>query len=337
MAGKPETNKTKAAGNGNLILLTLWVIVIALALTPPVHGAEKYPVKPVKIVVTHAAGTSNDVETRTVAPFLQRYLGAPVVIENMPGTGGRKSREFVMKEKPDGYTLLSTGMPSTQFGEILFNGRYRTLDFTHIFSLFNDAIGVIVKSDSPYKGMADFVEKHKGKTLSCGIPGLGSGSHMDAMNFATYLGLTPRWVPYDGGTEAVTAMVGGHIDYVVGNIGSATAMLSAKIVRPILIFDEKRDPRFPDVPTHKDLGFKISAIANIRGVVGPPGVPPEVVKKLEEAFQKAAHDKEFLSVAAKASLIVDPIDSNRFFAVSTNIWNEIRGQAEKLKTMVKPQ
>jgi tripartite-type tricarboxylate transporter receptor subunit TctC len=87
----------------NFILI---LILIVLSFTSGANGAEKFPRNPIKLVVTHAAGTSNDIETRTVAPFLQKYLGVPIVIENMPGTGGRKSREFVFKEKPDGYHIL---------------------------------------------------------------------------------------------------------------------------------------------------------------------------------------------------------------------------------------
>jgi tripartite-type tricarboxylate transporter receptor subunit TctC len=193
-----------------MALSTVLTVVVALAL--PASGADKFPSNPVKLVITHAAGTSNDIEARTVQPFLQKYLGVPIVIENMVGTGGRKSREFVIKEKPDGYTLLSTGMPSCQIGEILFKGRYQTLIFTHIFSLFSESTALLVKSDAPFKNMADFVEKAKGKTLSCAVPGVGSTAHLNGMILTRYLGLTAKWVPYDGGTEALTALAGGHVD-----------------------------------------------------------------------------------------------------------------------------
>jgi len=312
-------------------------IVTVLVFTNGAHSADKFPSKPVKLVITHAAGTSNDVEARTVQPFLQKYLGTPVVIENMPGTGGRKSREFVIKEKPDGYTLLSTGMPSCQIGEILFNGRYRTLDFTHIYSLFSDSTALLVKSDSPYKGMADFVEKNKGKTPSCAVPGVGSTAHLNGMILTRYLGLTTKWVPYDGGTEALTAMAGGHVDYVICDTGSATAMITSKMARPLMIFDETPDPRYPDVPAYKALGYNMDTIPSLRGIVGPPGVPADVVKIIEAAYNKAAEDKEFLSIAMKASVKVKLRDSREFFNISKAIYNEIKGEEAKLKAMIKPE
>src|SRR4030042_6869829 len=251
------------------------VLTVVVALAVPARAPNNHPPNPVKLVITHAAGTSNDVEARPVQPFLQKYLGTPVVIENMPGTGGRKSREFVIKEKPDGYTLLSTGMPSCQIGEILFNGRYQTLSFTHIYSLFSESTALLVKSDSPFKDMADFVEKAKVKTLSCAVPGVGSTAHLNGMILTRYLKLTAKWVPYDGGTQALTAMAGGHVDYVICDTGSATAMLQGKVARPLMIFEDKRDPRYPDVPIQKDLGYNVDTIPSLRGVVWPPNVPAD--------------------------------------------------------------
>lgn len=331
-----KEKEIRNGGAGQLVLFAFFMIVVFLSFTLIANGAEKFPVYPVKIVITHAAGTSNDIEARTVAPSLQKYLGVPIVIENMPGTGGRKSREFVIKEKPNGYTLLSTGMPSCQIGEILFNGRYNTLNFTHIFSLFSDSTGLLVKSDAPYKDMADFVEKYKGKTLSCAVPGVGSTAHLNGMKLIRYLKLTAKWVPFDGGTEALTALAGGHVDFVICDTGSATSMLSAKIARLLMIFEEKRDPRYPDVPIQKDLKYDVITIPSLRGVVGPPGVSADVVKILESAFSKAAQDKDFLALATRASVKVNPKNSQEFFSISKNIWNEIKGQEQDLKSMMKP-
>ncbi len=311
--------------------------LLAIILTLPAHGADKFPAHPVKIVITHAAGTSNDIEVRAVQPYLQKQLGVPVVIENMPGTAGRKSREYVMKEKPDGYTLLSTGMPSCQIGEILYKGRYETLKFTHIFSLFGDANVLFVKGDSPYKDMATFLEKHKGKTLTCGTPGVGSPSQLDGMSLTRHLGLTARWIPYDGGTEALSALAGGHVDYVIGNIGGSAAMLSSKVVRILMTFSDKRDPRHPEVPTYKDLGYSINFNPPIRGIVGPPGIPTGVVKTLETAFGKAAKTKEFLALTAKADLITIPRGAQEFLAISKNTWEEIKGQEAKLRALIEPK
>ncbi len=333
---KKERKRTEDGRKGIFMALsTVLTVVVALAL--PASGADKFPSNPIKLVITHAAGTSNDIEARTVQPFLQKYLGVPIIIENMVGTGGRKSREFVIKEKPDGYTLLSTGMPSCQIGEILFKGRYNTLSFTHIYALFSDSTGLLVKSDSPYKDMADFVEKNKGKTLSCAVPGVGSTAHLNGLILTRYLKLTAKWVPYDGGTEALTALAGGHVDYVICDTGSATAMLNAKSARLLMIFEDKRDPRYPDIPIQKDLGYNVDTIPSLRGVVGPPNFPADVVKILESAFAKSAQDKEFLAFAAKASVKVSPRDSKEFYAVSKSIYDEIKGEEERLNAMMKPE
>lgn len=319
------------------LMMPILLAILTVIATLPAYGADKFPTHPVKIVITHAAGTSNDIEVRAVQSFLQKQLGVPVVIENMPGTSGRKSRESVFKEKPDGYTLLSTGMPSCQIGEILYKGRYETLKFTHIFSLFSDANVLFVKFDSPYKDMATFIEKHKGKTLTCGTPGVGSPSQLDGMSLTRHLGLTARWIPYDGGTEALTALAGGHVDYVIGNIGGTAGMLSAKVVRVLMIFSDKRDPRYPEIPTYKDLGYSINFNPPMRGIVGPPGTPAGVVKTLETAFHKASQDKGFLALTSKADLIVAPRGAKEFFTISKNTWEEIKGQEAKFRAIIEPQ
>ncbi len=326
-----RTDKRRRYPVRHLFLL----IATALALTLPAHSAEKYPAKAVRLVITHAAGTSNDIEARTVQPFLQKYLGVPLVIEDMPGTAGRKSREFVFKQKPDGYTLLSTGFPATQIGEILFNGQYHTPSFTYISSLFSDSIVLQVRSDSPYKNMTEFAAKHKGKILSCAVPGVGSGSHLNAMSLIHYLGLTASWVPFDGGTQALTALMGGHVDYVVGNIGGSEALTSAGSIRNLMVFDEARDPRAPDVPTYKDLGYKLNPISNIRVVVGPPGLSGDKVKILETAYLKASQDKEFLALAKRASVVVSHKGSKESAAIAQNVWKEVKGQEANLKAMIK--
>ncbi|MFB3884951.1 MAG: tripartite tricarboxylate transporter substrate binding protein [Thermodesulfobacteriota bacterium] len=332
---KEEKRQMRKSVSSQRVLFMLFLVMIFLSPALRAEGAENFPLNPIKLVITHAAGTSNDVEARTVAPSLQKYLGVPIVIENMPGTGGRKSREFVIKEKPTGYTLLSTGMPSCQIGEILFNGRYNTLSYTHIYSLFSDSTGLLVKSDAPYKDMADFVEKYKAKTLSCAVPGVGSTAHLNGMKLIRYLKLAAKWVPFDGGTEALTALAGGHVDFVICDTGSATAMLSAKIARLLMIFEDKRDPRYPDVPIQKDLKYDVDTIPSLRGVVGPPGVPANVVKILESAYDKAAHDKDFLALAAKAHVKIYPRNAQEFFNTSKSIWNEIKGQEQDLKSMMK--
>ncbi len=299
--------------------------------------AADYPTKPITLINPMPPGGTLDVQARAWAAVAEKYLSQPVVVVNKPGAGSSLGAREVHDAKPDGYTLLSTGMPSCQIGEILFKGRYNTLSFTHIYALFSDSTGLLVKSDSPYKDMTDFVEKNKGKTLSCAVPGVGSTAHLNGLILTRYLKLTAKWVPYDGGTEALTALAGGHVDYVICDTGSATAMLNAKSARLLMIFEDKRDPRYPDVPIQKDLGYNVDTIPSLRGVVGPPNVPADVVKILESAFAKSAQDKEFLAFAAKASVKVTPRDAKEFFAVSKSIYNEIKGEEDKLNAMMKPE
>ncbi len=331
-----EKAKRMKIGRGvHLTWQGLFLILTLLAWAGEARGAAKFPANPVKLVITHAAGTSNDIEARAAQPVLQKYLGVPVVIENMPGTGGRRSREYVFKQKPDGYALLSTGMPTCQIGEIFFDGRYKTLEFSHIFSLFSESIALVVKNDAPYKDMADFVKEHKKKTLSSAVAGVGGGAHFNGMNLARHLGLTVKWVPFDGGTQSLAALAGGHVDYVITDIGNVTAMVAAKTIRLLMIFGEQREPRYPDIPTSKELGYGITVIPSLRAVLGPPGLPAIVVKTLESAYKKTAQDAAFQALATKANVRVNPKDAKETFALSKNTWTAFKEQEEHLRSVMK--
>ena len=133
------------------------------------------------------------------------------------------------------------------------------------------------------------------------------------MSLTRSLGLKAKWVPYDGGTESLTALAGGHVDYVVCDIGSAKAMLSAKPAKLLLVFDEKNDPRYPEIPTPKDSGYKLNIIPSLRGIFGPPGVSKDVAKTLEAAFTKAGQEKEFLTIAEKGNVRVTSRDRKVLF------------------------
>ena len=244
-----------------------------MALVLPASGADKFPSSPVKMVITHAAGRPMTSRLEPSSPFCRNIWGPPSSLKTWPAQEeGNRGSLSSKKNRMDTLFSPPACLPVRSARSFLKVG-INTLSFTHIFSMFSDSTGLLVKSDSPYKDMADFVEKAKGKTLSCAVPGVGSTAHLNGMILTRYLGLTTKWVPYDGGTEALTALAGGHVDYVICDTGSATAMLNAKSARLLMIFDDKRDPRYPDIPIQKDLGYNVDTIPSLRGMVGPPGRP----------------------------------------------------------------
>ena len=277
---------------------------------PAAHGAN-YPSKPVKIVVTASAGGGEDSEARAVAPFLEKYLGTTVTIENQPGAGGKIAFEKFQKTEPDGYTLITFTFPKSIVIETLDKTNYKTRDFTPIYAWSRSNQLLVVHADT-WKTFDEFLASARAKTLSGGLSGRGSTTHLAGLIALDELGINANWVPYDGSNDSRTALAGKHLDFTICLATSAISLIQAGKLRPLMLFSDKRDPYLPDVMIPKDVGLNMTSFPGIRGLEAPPNTPPEVVKILEEAMSKVVKDPEFLEWAKKRKTVIDPLDSREF-------------------------
>ena len=301
--------------------LSAFVAVVALAAGPAL--AADFPNKPVKLIVTAAAGGGEDTEARAIAPFVEKHLGQPVVIENQPGAGGKIAFEKFVSIKPDGYTLITYTFPKSVIIEYQGKTGYRTRDFTPVFAWSRSSQLLVVNADS-WKTMAEFVKAAKEKPLSGGLSGRGSTTHLMGLIALDELGITKvNWVPYEGSAGSVTALAGKHLDFTLSLATSAVALIQAGKLRPLLLFSDKRDPYMPDVPIPKELGFDMSFIPTLRGVEAPPNTPADVVKTLEDAFRKAAQEPGFMDIAAKRKIVLEPVGSKEFGKAVADVYPRI--------------
>ena len=266
--------------------------------------AQKYPAKAVKIVTTHGPGSGVDICTRILAPYLQKELGQPVVIENMQGGGGRIARTKVFKEKPDGYTLLSTNFPSAQLGEVLYKGDYKSSEFTQIYGFLggDNYYIAFVDKKSKFKDYKSLLEASKTKKIKVAIPGMGAGAHLIAAVLRTKTGLVADIIPYDP-EQIILAVLSGDVDMACENGYDYAAENGQRIQVILQASDGKRSVVYPDVPTTAELGFPGLELASTTNIVGPPGVPADVVKILVDALNKATNNPEFLAAYKKAGLV----------------------------------
>ena len=161
-------------------------------------AATTFPEKPVKMIITHDPGASIDIQARLIAPYIEKYLGQKIVLENMPGAGGRKARAFAYHAEPDGYTILATGFPSPMIGELMFQGDFKTMEYSFI-GLFqgHDSQVVVVPKDSPYKTLKDLADASKEKPIVISTAGTGSTDHLAAVLLKESAGLNSTLVPFD--------------------------------------------------------------------------------------------------------------------------------------------
>lgn len=270
--------------------LSLCVLVWCALLGAGVQ-AQEFPSKPITLIVPYGSG-GTDTQYRKLAELASRSLGQPVIVENKPGANGTLGPVLMAQNaKPDGYTIAS-GTVSLLRQPYLQNVNWNPLtDFTWIIGLGGYSFAVTVREDSPFKTLADMVKWAKANPgmLTYGTPGQGSSLHLLMEDLASRAGFTATHVPYKGGGETTTAMLGGHVMVGVNNVSSVAAQVAAKTARILTIFDAERLSRYPDVPTAKQLGYNL-VYPSAYGLVGPRNMPPAVVKRLHDAFKVAMED-----------------------------------------------
>jgi tripartite-type tricarboxylate transporter receptor subunit TctC len=268
---------------------------------------SEYPERPVTVIVAMEAGGTIDVSVRAMAPGASSALGQPLIVENKGGGGGTVALAVIATAKPDGYTLCASNCDAVVITCLMQNVPFKPLkSFTSIMGFaMSEHTALLVKSDSPWKTFKEFMDyakKNPGK-IKYSSAGIGTGMHIAMEVIAKKEGIKWVHVPYKGTAPARTALLGGHVDACSSGLGWLPFVESGAL-RVLATHGRERLPNYPDVPTLKELGYGF-VNDTVHAVLGPAGLPPEVVKKLETAFIKGTETPEFKTAAEK--LYVTPI------------------------------
>lgn len=284
-------------------LIFVMGLCFLLLLPFPGKAAEKFPTKAIELDVPFAAGGSTDVLARLVAKFAPKYFDKHLVVVNKPGGGGVTGTEGVVRSKADGYTLYvgyGSGhdlvMPHFVGTAELPKMPYDTFkDLMPVCRLSVHSIAMVIRSDAPYKTLKEFVEWGKKKEQVTASVSTKAGSvdiTFQALGQAT--GLKIVTIPFRGGSDALTAIVGGQTDCGGNHPSEMISQIKAKRLIPIGVALEQRDPAIPDVPTFKELGYNVVSVGSVKGVAAPKGTPLEVISYLSDRFKKVCDDPEFI-------------------------------------------
>jgi putative tricarboxylic transport membrane protein len=279
---------------------TWGMAVAALAILAAATGAmAAYPEKPIQLIVPYSAGGSTDVLARAISQVAPKHFPQPVVVVNKPGGGAIPGRVDVARSKPDGYTLLF-GWGS---GEDLIVPQQRPVpyelfkDFETICRMSVHSVVLAVPSGTPYKTLADMVKAAKGKEyMTASVSTKGGAVDIAFLLFAKSAGIKVTTVPGAGGADAITALVGGHVDFGGGHPSEVLPHLKAGRIRGLAVAFEKRDPSVPDIPTFREAGYDVVTAGSVKGVAGPKGMPKDVTVYLEKKFKEVADDPEFQKI-----------------------------------------
>lgn len=274
-----------------------------------------YPEKPIKLIVSFAAGGGTDLGARLLTPHLEKELGVPVVVENKPGGGGWVGYTELLKAKPDGYTIGYVNTPGLITGYLNPTAkREENLDsFEFIINHVIDPGVVAVRADdNRFATINDLVEYAKQNELTATTNGAGSGNHITILQMNRDLGTNFKPVHTGGTSEALTAVMGGHVDVLIAKVGEVLDPQREGQIKVLGVTLSERVSQLPDVPTLKEaVGVNIENYS-IRGIAGPKGMDPEHVAILQNAFEKAMKNPEHVEKMAELGLNIDTTKGEEF-------------------------
>lgn len=301
-------------------------------------SAQQYPTRPINLIVAFPAGGSTDIGARVLAGIAEKMIGQPIVVVNKGGAGGQVGWTELARAKPDGYTIGFLNLPATNT-TILDPERQAIFNegsFTPIANQVLDPGVIWVAANSPHKTLKELLEAAKAKpgTMRAATTGILSDDHLAILMVEeANPGLSFRIVHLLGGAAQMKETLGGNIDVSFDNVGGIVPQVKAGQVRALAVMDSERSKFLPDVPTAKELGMPNVISSSTRGIGGPKGMDPAVVKKLQDVFIKAMADPDHVKRLEDAGLAIKPMVGDEYI----KYFNETHEKAKKYTEWAKKE
>lgn len=286
--------------------------VAALGLPFGVRAAGGFPEKPIRVMVGFSAGGVTDIVVRALAESASSVFGQPIIVENKLGAGGVMPAYQLQNATPDGYTV---GLIAHSVFRLPYISNIKwdpAADLDYIIRLTGFTWGLVVAADSPIKTFEDYVayaRKNPGK-MTYGTVGSLTTQHLTMEQISASLGLQLTNVPYKGVAEALPALMGGHI-MSVADASSWVPYVTSGKMRLLVVWTEKRVPRFPDVPTLREVGIDMVQTSPW-GLAAPKGTPPEAIRRLHDGFKEAMAQKPFQDALANYDMEQQYMDGTAY-------------------------
>ncbi len=260
--------------------------------------AADFPTRPITMVIPYTPGGATDRTFRALALASKKYFPQPVVVENKPGGSGSVATTYMLGKEPDGYTVLVI-VPVLHRASFQNKFSFDTVkDLTPLIQVAGLQYGIVVHPDSPHRTLKDLIEDARIRPgrITYMSAGIGSGGHIYMEEIgAVNGGIQFNHIPANGDAQAAMAVLGKHVDFIAVTPGGWESNVLAGKLRLLATLGEKRMNKFPNVPTVKELAYRVVHVTPL-GLAGPKGLQPEIVRTLHDGFRKAMDDPAFLSV-----------------------------------------
>lgn len=290
-----ENFRKRGGAVGKIIRLTGLILLF-----PTLLWAADYPTKSINLIVPYAAGGSTDMVARALAKVAPKHFTVPVVVVNVAGGAGITGRVQVVSARPDGYNLLfgygsgedlvtphTMKPPYDQFKDLL-----------PVCQITIASLVIVVPAANPAKNLKEFVEwaKNQKREITGAVSTKGASVDITMQALMKVAGVRAKTIPFRGGAESVTTVLGGHTDFAGQVPAEVLSHVKAGRLRILAVCLPERDPSIPDIPTFIEQGFNVTTMGAIRGVGVPKGTPDAMINYLESTFRKVTQEPEFAAL-----------------------------------------
>ena len=310
------------------------VLSLALALTLGLVGpaAAEYPERALTIIVAYPAGGMVDIVARPVAESMKKKFPRGVAVLNRPGGGGSVGMAEAAQAKPDGYTVILAPVSTLVIHPQINDLPYKTPDdYEPIMNTISFHALLVVREDAPWKNAQEFIGAAKAGPgrLRVASPGEGTSSHLNLEQLMARANVKMTHVPFSGWGETSPALLGGHVDAVVAQPGEVRPLVEAKMLRVLMVFQDKRHAVYPDAPTARELGWD-TTLGTWFVLTAPKGTPPAVIRYIHDAAKTAIEEPAFVNLMKSRGVDIEYKTGDKS---RQDLWKEYREYTEVLKRL----
>ena len=292
-----------------------------------VSALAAWPERPIKVLIGYAAGGSTDVVARLIAPRLGEKLGQPIVIENKPGSAGDLAAELMLQAPADGYTLMMSTVALHAINAGLYKQKFDPVaDFTPIAFVCSYPMIMIASPQTTFKTIAELKEAAAKSPMFYSSSGVGSPGHLSGELLVKATGANLTHVPYKGGAPSTLAIVAGEAQVNFATLPAVVPQVRAGKVRAIGLASRERNPAVPDVPTMAELGVPDFEVGTWSALIGPKGLPSEVVQKVNAAMAEVVNDpaiRKRLVDEGSEVRVMSPAELSAFIRAENARWVKV--------------